>query len=82
MNGVFELTMRSGAQVLVSLSHNWPFLAVSVVMAACLKLFMNAGTSLGAIAGLLTIARWRVVAVVVGTLWVTAVVFGTAYNVL
>lgn len=50
--------------------------------AALAFLITGAGTSLGAIAGLLTIARWRVVAVVVGTLWVSAVLFGTAYNVL
>jgi uncharacterized membrane protein YraQ (UPF0718 family) len=50
--------------------------------AALAFLITGAGTSLGAIAGLLTIARWRVVAIVVGTLWVSAVLFGTAYNVL
>jgi uncharacterized membrane protein YraQ (UPF0718 family) len=50
--------------------------------AALAFLITGAGTSLGAIAGLLTIARWRIVAVVVGTLWVSAVLFGTVYNVL
>ena len=50
--------------------------------AALAFLITGAGTSLGAIAGLLTIARWRIVAVVVGTLWVGAVLFGTAFNVL
>ena len=50
--------------------------------AALAFLITGAGTSLGAIAGLLTIARWRVVAVVVGTLWVSAVLFGTAYDTL
>jgi uncharacterized membrane protein YraQ (UPF0718 family) len=50
--------------------------------AALAFLITGAGTSLGALAGLLTIARWRVVAIVVGTLWVSAVLFGTAYNVL
>lgn len=40
----------------------------------------GAGTSLGAIAGALTIARKRVVAVVVGSLWLGAIVAGYAYN--
>jgi len=48
--------------------------------AALAFLVTGAGTSLGAIAGLLTIARWRVVALVVGTLWLTAVLWGGAYN--
>jgi uncharacterized protein len=50
--------------------------------AALAFLITGAGTSLGAIAGLLTIARWRIVAIVVGTLWASAVLFGTAYNAL
>jgi len=45
-------------------------------------LITGAGTSIGAIAGLLTITRWRVIAIVVGTLWGSAVLFGTAYNIL
>lgn len=40
---------------------------------------VGAGTSLGAVAGLLTIARWRVVTV---TLWVVAILFGYAFDVL
>jgi uncharacterized membrane protein YraQ (UPF0718 family) len=48
--------------------------------AALAFLLVGAGTSLGAVAGLLTIARWRVVAVVTVTLWITAVLFGYAYN--
>jgi uncharacterized membrane protein YraQ (UPF0718 family) len=48
--------------------------------AALAFLITGAGTSIGAIAGLLTITRWRVIAIVVGTLWVSAVLFGTAYN--
>lgn len=43
-------------------------------------LITGAGTSVGAIAGALTIARWRVVGIVVGTLWVGAIVIGFAYN--
>jgi len=50
--------------------------------AALAFLVTGAGTSIGAIAGLLTIARWRVVAVVVGTLWVSAVLFGAVYNII
>jgi len=39
-------------------------------------LITGAGTSIGAISGGLIIARWRVIAIVVGTLWVGAVVAG------
>jgi uncharacterized membrane protein YraQ (UPF0718 family) len=49
--------------------------------AALAFLITGAGTSIGAIVGLLTIARWRVIAIVVGTLWASAVLFGTAYNI-
>ncbi|HLN60595.1 MAG TPA: permease [Symbiobacteriaceae bacterium] len=45
-------------------------------------LITGAGTSIGAITGALTIARWRVVGIVVGTLWVGAVTIGYLYNVL
>jgi uncharacterized membrane protein YraQ (UPF0718 family) len=41
-------------------------------------LVTGAGTSLGAISGGLLIARWRVLALVVGSLWVGAVVLGLA----
>jgi uncharacterized protein len=39
-------------------------------------LVTGAGTSLGAISGGLLIARWRILAIVVGTLWAGAVVLG------
>jgi uncharacterized membrane protein YraQ (UPF0718 family) len=42
----------------------------------------GAGTSIGAIAGALTIARWRVVALVVAVLWAGAILSGFAYNLL
>jgi uncharacterized protein len=45
-------------------------------------LITGAGTSLGALAGALTIARWRVIAVVVGTLWLGAIAIGYTYNAL
>ncbi len=48
--------------------------------AALAFLITGAGTSIGAIAGALTIARWRVVGLVVGTLWAGAVVAGFAFN--
>jgi uncharacterized protein len=41
-------------------------------------LVTGAGTSLGAISGGLLIARWRVLALVVGTLWTGAIVLGLA----
>jgi uncharacterized membrane protein YraQ (UPF0718 family) len=50
--------------------------------AALAFLITGAGTSLGALAGLLTIARWRVVGLVIGTLWVGAVISGFAFNLL
>jgi uncharacterized protein len=50
--------------------------------AALAFLITGAGTSLGALAGMLTIARWRVVGLVIGTLWVGAVVSGFAFNLL
>jgi uncharacterized membrane protein YraQ (UPF0718 family) len=45
--------------------------------AAMAFLITGAGTSVGAIAGALIIARWRVVAIIVGTLWVGAIVLGS-----
>ena len=39
-------------------------------------LITGAGTSLGAISGALLIARWRVLAIIVGTLWAGAIVLG------
>jgi uncharacterized membrane protein YraQ (UPF0718 family) len=44
--------------------------------AAMAFLITGAGTSLGAISGALLIARWRVVAIIVGTLWIGAIVLG------
>ena len=45
-------------------------------------LLVGAGTSLGAVAGMLTIVRWKVVVLVTVTLWIAVVVFGYAYNLL
>ena len=50
--------------------------------AAMAFLLVGAGTSIGAVAGMLTIVRWRVAALVTVTLWITAVVVGSAYNLL
>lgn len=50
--------------------------------AAMAFLITGAGTSIGAITGALTIARWRVIAIVVGTLWVGAVIAGYFFNLL
>jgi uncharacterized membrane protein YraQ (UPF0718 family) len=50
--------------------------------AAMAFLLVGAGTSIGAVAGMLTIVRWRVAALVTVTLWTTAVVVGSAYNLL
>lgn len=50
--------------------------------AALAFLITGAGTSIGAVGGALTIARWRVISLVVATLWVGAIVLGYGYDVL
>jgi uncharacterized membrane protein YraQ (UPF0718 family) len=50
--------------------------------AALAFLITGAGTSVGALTGALTIARWRVIALVIATLWVGAVVIGSVYDLL
>lgn len=50
--------------------------------AALAFLIAGAGTSIGAISGALTIARWRVIALVVGVLWIGAMLSGLAFDVL
>lgn len=50
--------------------------------AALAFLITGAGTSIGALAGALTIARWRVIGIVLGTLTVGAIILGTAYDLL
>ena len=45
-------------------------------------MIVGSGTSIGAIAGALTIARWRVVALVIGILWVGAILWGYGFNLL
>ncbi len=48
--------------------------------AALAFLITGAGTSLGALGGAFTIARWRVIAIVIGTLWVGSMLIGFAYD--
>ncbi len=50
--------------------------------AALAFLIAGSGTSIGAIGGALSIAKWRVIAVVVGTLWAGAILLGLAYDLL
>jgi uncharacterized protein len=50
--------------------------------AAMAFLLVGAGTSIGAVAGMLTIVRWRVAAIVTVTLWITAIIIGSVYNLL
>jgi uncharacterized membrane protein YraQ (UPF0718 family) len=50
--------------------------------AAMAFLLTGAGTSVGAVAGALTIARWRVLAIVVATLWVGATAAGYVFDAL
>jgi uncharacterized membrane protein YraQ (UPF0718 family) len=48
--------------------------------AALAFLISGAGTSIGAIGGALSIARWRVIAIVVATLWLGAMVVGLLFD--
>ena len=48
--------------------------------AALAFLITGAGTSLGALGGALTIARWRVIAIILGTLWIGAILLGMTYD--
>lgn len=50
--------------------------------AALAFLITGAGTSIGATTGALTIARWRVIALVVGTLWIGSIAIGVLYDLL
>jgi uncharacterized membrane protein YraQ (UPF0718 family) len=50
--------------------------------AALAFMIAGSGTSIGALAGALTIARWRVVGLVVGILWIGAMACGLGYDVL
>jgi uncharacterized membrane protein YraQ (UPF0718 family) len=48
--------------------------------AALAFMISGARTSIGVIAGPLTIARWRVISLVVGALWIGAILCGLAFN--
>jgi len=48
--------------------------------AALAFMISGAGTSMGAITGALAIARWRIVALVVGILWIGAILSGLIFN--
>jgi uncharacterized membrane protein YraQ (UPF0718 family) len=48
--------------------------------AALAFLITGAGTSIGALGGALTIARWRVIGIVIGTLWLGSILLGFVYN--
>jgi len=48
--------------------------------AALAFLITGAGTSIGALGGALTIARWRVLAIVLGTLWVGSILIGVLFD--
>ena len=48
--------------------------------AALAFMIAGSGTSIGAISGALTIARWRVVGLVVGILWVGSILSGFAFD--
>ena len=66
-----------------SLPLIWALLDAGMSQGAALAFMIaGAGTSIGAITGALTIARWRVVALVIGVLWVGAILSGYAYDLL
>jgi hypothetical protein len=69
----FYFSTEASLPLLASLMHGG--MGAGTAMAF---LITGAGTSIGAITGGLLIARWRVLAIVVGTLWVGAVVLGLA----
>lgn len=48
--------------------------------AALAFIIVGAGTSIGAVSGAMTIARWRVIALIVGVLWIGAILSGLAFN--
>ena len=48
--------------------------------AALAFLISGAGTSIGAIGGALSIARWRVISIVVATLWIGAMAAGLVFD--
>lgn len=48
--------------------------------AALAFLLAGSGTSIGAIGGALTIARWRVIAIVIGSLWIGSMVIGLFFD--
>jgi uncharacterized membrane protein YraQ (UPF0718 family) len=48
--------------------------------AALAFLITGAGTSMGALGGMLTIARWRVITIVIASLWAGSILIGFAYN--
>ena len=50
--------------------------------AALTFLITGAGPSLGALGGALTIARWRVIAIVIGTLLTGSILIGFVYNIM
>jgi len=50
--------------------------------AALAFLITGAGTSIGAVAGAMAIARWRVIGLVIGTLWVGAILCGLGWDAL
>lgn len=75
------LAATLGIPVYLSSDGSLPMVAALVTGgmspgAALAFLVTGAGTSIGAISGMLVIARWRVVALVVGTLWISAIVLG------
>jgi uncharacterized membrane protein YraQ (UPF0718 family) len=69
----FSLNSEGSLPLVASLMHGG--MGTGPAMAF---LVTGAGTSLGAISGGLLIARWRILAIVVGTLWAGAIVLGLA----
>jgi uncharacterized membrane protein YraQ (UPF0718 family) len=41
MDFLIEAAQKASGQTLVSLSHNWPYILASIVIAACMKAFVE-----------------------------------------
>jgi hypothetical protein len=78
---MISLMQFTFSKVIETFSHNWFLLVISILLSAALAFLMTgAGTSFGALGGMLTIARWHVIAIVIGILWAGSILIGFVYN--
>jgi uncharacterized membrane protein YraQ (UPF0718 family) len=82
---MLELLTKTLTQTVITVAHTWPYLAFAVLLAAVLKVHVEPARLRSWLArhqGALTIARWRVLTVVVVTLWVGAIASGYVFDAL